>query len=144
VAFLQQAGVLELFGVVERRERSEAFHLCETPGTGIACPMAFHRRRIQPSHLTQGRRMKIDEAAQATEFNLPQWSVAEFLDTPYADGLVLRALVCRLKNDLWQWSILSIGKEMGELISIGTENSLAEARRTAAVEIDKCIRDPLI
>jgi hypothetical protein len=88
--------------------------------------------------------MSVTETARVAEFNLPRWSAAEFLDTPYADGLVLRALICRLGAGKWQWSILSIdGDRDGELISIGTENTVAEARCTAASELDKCIRNPL-
>jgi hypothetical protein len=36
------------------------------------------------------------------------------------------------------------GGRGGELIGIGTEGSLAEARATAASELDKCMRDPLV
>ena len=89
--------------------------------------------------------MNVNEATRATEFSLPHWSAAEFLDTPYADGLVLRALICRLGIGKWQWSIMSIdGDRGGELISVGTEKTVMDARRTAAGELDKCIRDPLV
>jgi hypothetical protein len=87
--------------------------------------------------------MNIVEAVRATEFSLPQWSAAEFLDMPHADGLILRALICRLGAGKWQWSIVSIEGDRGELISIGTEKSVEKARSTAAAELDKCIRDPL-
>jgi hypothetical protein len=88
--------------------------------------------------------MSISEAHETTAFTLPQWSAAEFLDMPYADGLVLRALICRLTSRKWQWSIMSIDGDRGELIGIGAEGSLADARATAACELDKCIRDPLV
>ena len=89
--------------------------------------------------------MDVKEATQITAFNLPQWSPAEFLDMPYVDGLVLRALICRLAPGKWQWSVMSIdGGRGGELIGLGTEGSLAQARATAASELDKCMRDPLI
>lgn len=88
--------------------------------------------------------MSITEAnPTATAFTLPRWSAAEFLDTPYADRLLLRAVICRLGPARWQWSIMSIGKDSGELISQGTERTVVEARQTAAAEIDMCIRDPL-
>jgi len=89
--------------------------------------------------------MDVKEAAHTAEFSLPQWSAAEFLDMPYADGFVLRALICRLKASKWQWSIMAIdaGGE-GELIGIGTEKTVTEARQTAASELDKCIRDPFV
>ena len=87
--------------------------------------------------------MSIAEATHATEFSLPQWSAAEFLNVPYADGLSLFALVCRLGPGKWQWSIMCVdGDKGGELISIGTEKNVADARLTAASELDKCMRDP--
>jgi hypothetical protein len=89
--------------------------------------------------------MNVTEIAHTTEFSLPQWSAAEFLDMPFADGLLLRALICRLGAGKWQWSIMSIdGDRGGELIGVGTEKTVAEARQTAASELDKCIRDPLV
>jgi len=88
--------------------------------------------------------MSIGEATETTAFTLPQWSAAEFLDMPYVDGLTLRALICRLTPRKWQWSIMSLDGERGDLIGIGTEASLAEARATAASELDKCMRDPLL
>jgi hypothetical protein len=39
---------------------------------------------------------------------------------------------------------MSIDVDRGELIGIGTAGSLAEASATAATEIDKCMRDPLV
>lgn len=89
--------------------------------------------------------MDVREATETTTFTLPLWSAAEFLDMPYVDGLVLRALVCRLAPGTWQWSVMSLeAGRRGELIGIGTEGSLAEARATAASELDKCMRDPLV
>jgi hypothetical protein len=89
--------------------------------------------------------MDVREATETTTFTLPQWSAAEFLDMPYVDGLVLRALICRLTPRKWQWSVMSIdGDRSGELIGIGTESSLADARATAASELDKCMRDPFV
>jgi hypothetical protein len=82
-------------------------------------------------------------APSATEFALPSWTVAEFLDTPYADGLMLRAVICRLGPGRWQWSVMSIEDDRGEVISLGTEASIGAARRTAAGEIEKCIQDAL-
>jgi len=82
--------------------------------------------------------MDIREATQSTAFNLPQWSAAEVLDVPF-DGLVLRALVCRLAPGKWQWSVMSIDRDWGELIGIGNEGSQAQASATAACEIDSAI-----
>jgi hypothetical protein len=88
--------------------------------------------------------MNVREATNTTQFTLPHWSPAEFLDMPYVDGFVLRALVCRLGGK-WQWSIMSIeGDSDGKLISLGTAKTVADARRIAASELDKCIRDPFI
>jgi len=86
--------------------------------------------------------MSIAEAPAATEFALPSWAAAEFLDTPYTDGLMLRAVICRLAARRWQWMVMSIAEERGEVISLGTAASVSAARRTAASEIEKCIQDP--
>lgn len=86
--------------------------------------------------------MSVLEATHTTDFTLPSWSAAEFLDTPYGGGLLLRAVICRLAPGRWQWSIMAIENDRGELIAIGTERCVAEARRTAASEIEKCIHDP--
>jgi hypothetical protein len=68
----------------------------------------------------------IGEAAETTAFILPLWSAAEFLDMPYADGLLLRALVCRSAPGKWRWSVMSIdGDRGGELIGFGTGSSPA-------------------
>lgn len=89
--------------------------------------------------------MNADQATQATEFRLPQWAAAEFLEVPYAaDGPLLRAIICRLGAGRWQWSIMAMGEESGELISAGTATSVSGARQAAASEIDKCIHNPLI
>lgn len=72
--------------------------------------------------------------------DLPPWSPAESLDLPLADGLVLRALVCRFEPEQWQWSISSINGEVsGQLICSGTTQKVAEARRIAVSEIGKCL-----
>jgi hypothetical protein len=77
-----------------------------------------------------------------TGVDLPDWSAAEFLDTPFAGGLVLRALVCRLGARRWQWSVCSLdGDESGELICAGLERTSAAARDTAAAELMKCLGD---
>jgi hypothetical protein len=88
--------------------------------------------------------MDANQTTHAADFRLPQWSVAEFLDVPYAEGPVLRAMICRLGAGKWQWSVMTVARDCGELISIGTESSVTEARRAAASEIDKCIHNPLI
>jgi len=88
--------------------------------------------------------MNVHEVTRTTEFSLPLWSAAEFLDTPFSDGLVLRALICRLGAGKWQWCIMSIRADGGEVISLGTEPTVERARQSAASELDKCIRDPLI
>jgi hypothetical protein len=86
--------------------------------------------------------MNANETTQVIEFTRPQWAAAELLDIPYADGLLLRAVICRLSAGKWQWSVMSIGDDCGELIGLGLENSGAAARQTVASEIDKCIRGP--
>jgi hypothetical protein len=70
---------------------------------------------------------------------LPDWSAAEFLDMPLAEGVILRALVCRLGAGRWQWSINSLHADSGELISVGIESNIADARLMAASEIEKCL-----
>ena len=82
-------------------------------------------------------------AARAIDADLSEWSAAEFIDAPLADGLVLRALVCRLGAGRWQWSISSLEGDSGELICVGIESSVAGARRTAASEIVKCLENPI-
>jgi hypothetical protein len=80
----------------------------------------------------------------ATEVEFPEWSAAEFLDTPLADGLVLRALICRLGARKWQWSISSLrGDDSGELICAGLEKTSAAARETIASELMKCLDDAI-
>lgn len=85
--------------------------------------------------------MSIVEAPTATEFALPSWAAAEFLDTPYTDRLMLRAVICRLAPRRWQWMVMSIAENRGEVISLGTAANVGAARRTAAAEIEKCIQD---
>lgn len=86
--------------------------------------------------------MSITEAPTAAGFTLPSWAAAEFLDTPYTEGLMLRAVICRLGPRRWQWMVMSIAADRSEVISLGTEATVATARRTAAAEIEKCIQDP--
>jgi hypothetical protein len=86
--------------------------------------------------------MSIVEAPAATGFTLPSWAAAEFLDTPYDERLMLRAVICRVGPRRWQWIVMSIAEDRGEVISLGTEASIAAARRTAASEIEKSIQDP--
>ena len=86
--------------------------------------------------------MSVLEAPRPAGFTLPSWAPAEFLDTPYEDGTTLRAIICRLGPKSWQWSIMSIGREHGELIGSGVEPNVNAARRIAATEIDKCLQDP--
>jgi len=84
--------------------------------------------------------MTVETAPNAAiDADLPEWSAAEFLDTALADGLILRALVCRVRAGKWEWSISSLSGDSGELISVGVENSVAAARRMAALEIEKCL-----
>ena len=85
----------------------------------------------------------IDNPSAADAVNLGDWSAAEFLDTSCAGSLTLRALVCRLGAGQWQWSIISYDGEHAELISIGTETSMAAARAVAAAELTKCLENPI-
>jgi len=87
--------------------------------------------------------LDIEQPRRAIDLALPQWSAAEVLDTAFADNLTLRALVCRLAAGRWQWSILSIDGEHGELISIGVAPSLSAARIAATSEITKCVENAL-
>jgi hypothetical protein len=73
--------------------------------------------------------MDVREAVETMAFTLPRWSTAEFLDIPYARGLMLRALICRLGPNKWQWSVMSIDGNYGEVISIGTARSRAKRAR---------------
>ena len=86
--------------------------------------------------------MNVIETTSRTDFALPAWSAAEFLDTAYENGLMLRAVICRLGPGQWQWSVMTLANDRGELISTGMERSIANARQTAASEIEKCIQDP--
>lgn len=71
-----------------------------------------------------------------------QWSVAEFCDTVFSADTRLRAIICRLSACRWQWMILSMGARDGELISLGTAESVTEARSKATSEIAKCLEGP--
>jgi|HubBroStandDraft_4_1064222.scaffolds.fasta_scaffold261254_2 hypothetical protein len=80
----------------------------------------------------------------AVDVDLADWSAAEFLDAPQADGLALRALICRLGAGKWQWSITSLDGDSGALICAGLEKTIAEARETAASELVKCLENPIV
>jgi len=64
----------------------------------------------------------------AIDIDLTGWAAADFLDIPHADGLVLRALVCRLGAGKWQWTVSSLDGDSGELICTGIEKTSAGAR----------------
>ncbi|HZK90154.1 MAG TPA: hypothetical protein VFC56_08420 [Stellaceae bacterium] len=81
--------------------------------------------------------------AGAARPDLPRWAAAEILDAPFSDGVVLRALVCRLGAGRWQWSILSLGEGDGEIICSGVEKTTLDARATAASEIAKCLENAI-
>jgi len=85
----------------------------------------------------------LDMSSRSVAADLAEWSAAEVLDTPFSDGLTLRALVCRLSAGKWQWSIISLDGDNGELISIGLEKSLAAARAMATAEVAKCLDNPI-
>ena len=85
--------------------------------------------------------MTVEVASQLVDLDT-EWSSAEFLDVPLADRLVLRGLVCRLATSQWQWSVISLYGDRGELICSGTARSAAAAQRTVASEISKCVEDP--
>jgi hypothetical protein len=87
--------------------------------------------------------MSITEARHTTEFSVPRWSAAEFLDIPYADGTILRAVICRLSPGKWQSTILCLSGDSGEVISTTLSKTAAEAHEIAASELDKCIHDPM-
>ena len=87
--------------------------------------------------------MSVTEAPHTTDFTVPSWAPAEFLDTPFDDETVLRATICQLGASRWQWTIMSMGKNHGELISSGIERGVSAARQAAASEIEKCLQDPL-
>ena len=58
--------------------------------------------------------MRINEAFRATEAPMPRWSAAEFLDVPYADGAVLRAVICPSSPGKWQVLVLYLGGTGGQ------------------------------
>jgi hypothetical protein len=72
-----------------------------------------------------------------------RWSEAQFTDQQMTDGLIVRAVVCPLQSGGWQWTVSSLDRFGGEVISVGVETSAAKARLTAASEIEKCIEDPI-
>lgn len=86
--------------------------------------------------------LDLADPARADDLPLSEWSAAEVLDAPFADDQMLRAIVCRLGAHRWQWSVCSLDRDRGELISIGTERTAAGARQTAADEIAKCLESP--
>jgi hypothetical protein len=51
-------------------------------------------------------------------------------------------VICRLAARRWQWMVMSIAEDRGEVISLGTAATVGAAHRTAAAEIEKCIQDP--
>ena len=79
------------------------------------------------------------DPARADDAQLHEWSAAEVLDAPLADDQTLRAMVCRLGANRWQWTVSSLDHDRGELISVGIERTAAAARQTATVEIAKCL-----
>lgn len=83
--------------------------------------------------------LDVADPARADDLALLEWSAAEVLDAPFADDQLLRAMVCRLGAHRWQWSVCSLERERGELISVGIERTAAAARQTATVEITKCL-----
>lgn len=87
--------------------------------------------------------LDLADPARADDLPLSEWSAAEVLNAPLADDQMLRAVVCRLDAHRWQWSVCSLDRDHGELISIGTERTAAAARQTAADEIAKCLESPI-
>jgi hypothetical protein len=82
-------------------------------------------------------------AVTAPELAYPEWSAAEILDTQLTDDQLLRAVVCRQAAGEWHWSVSSLDRDRGELISAGIERSAAAARTMAAAEIAKCLESAL-
>ena len=88
--------------------------------------------------------LDVADPVRADDLSLPEWTAAEVLDTPLPDHQTLRALVCRLGANRWQWSLSSLdGDERGELISAGVEQTAAAARQMATAEIAKCLESAL-
>jgi len=83
--------------------------------------------------------LDVADPARADDLSLPEWSAAEMLDAQLADEQMLRAIVCRLGAHRWQWTVSSLDRDRGELISVGIERTAAAARHTATVEITKCL-----
>jgi hypothetical protein len=95
-----------------------------------------HHRTAEQSPIS------VVETRQRAGFTLPTWEAAEFLDIPYADGVMLRAVICRLSPGKWQATIISLSGDGGEVISVNVAATPADAREIAATELDKCIHDP--
>jgi hypothetical protein len=83
--------------------------------------------------------LDLETSSRPVGVDLAEWSPAEVLDTALPDGLTLRALVRQLGVGKWQWSVSSLDRDHGELISIGLERSAGAARATATSEIAKCL-----
>lgn len=83
--------------------------------------------------------LDVADPARADDLALLEWSAAEVLDAPFADDQLLRAMVCCLGAHRWQWSVCSLERDRGEMISVGIERTAAAARQTATVEIIKCL-----
>ncbi|HWD56911.1 MAG TPA: hypothetical protein VG308_01425 [Stellaceae bacterium] len=88
--------------------------------------------------------LDLAQPLRADAIDLPEWTAAEVLDAPLPDRNRLRAVVVRLGAGRWQWTINSILRDRGELISTGIEKSAAAARDMAASELAKCLTDPLV
>lgn len=87
--------------------------------------------------------LTMENPARAVGLDLPRWSAAEVLDTLLSEDLTLRALIFRQSAARWEWSVMSIEGERGELIASGVERSLNAARMTANSEITKCVENAL-
>ena len=75
--------------------------------------------------------------------NAPRrWLYAEIQDVPFVEGVIVRAIVCRIGIAIWQWSVVAMDGDRGELISIGTMPDKVSARRAAASEVGKCFSSP--
>ena len=87
--------------------------------------------------------LDVANSTGANGLDLPDWSAATVLDAPLPDDQTLRAVVLRLGDHQWQWSLSSIEGESGALISTGVERTADAARRRAATEITKCLEDAI-
>lgn len=86
----------------------------------------------------------VAHSACADEHDSRDWSAAEVLDAPLPDDQTLRAIVLRLDSHQWQWSISSIDRDSGALISVGIERTADAARQRATTEIAKCLEDAFV